>query len=450
MAVLHISVATLAATMLLLAAGQWRRSQAAPFKGRVRATVTVVKPERNTVRGTVQLPGQVEPAEQTKLYAQVAGSVQKIHVDIGDRVRRGQVLADLAVPELNAELVKKKAAVALAEAKVDRARQAVVTAEAALAVAKARVEEEEAGVRLGQANLILRLAQQKRLQALAVKKVVDKSAVEEANSQLEIAKSSLSQAEARLKSAKKNQEESTARRNEARADVKVAQAAVAVARAGVEPALVRLRFARVEAPFDGVITRRFADVGALAGPPQGRQAALLFVVVRTDPVRIAIEVPEHLLPLISRGVRATVRPGALKGQEFRGTVSRLAGAIDPKTLLLRAEIDLPNPAGKLVPGMSADVVLTAQRADVWTLPVAAVVKKGGQTFCYRVEDGKAVRTPVQVGLEGNRVVEVLGKLLKPAAKGGAWEQWTGDEEVIVTDPAALKDGQAVRVGREKK
>jgi multidrug efflux pump subunit AcrA (membrane-fusion protein) len=109
-------------------------------------------------------------------------------------------------------------------------------------------------------------------------------------------------------------------------------------------------------------------------------------------------------------------------------VTRNARSLDPQARTLRTEINLPNPQGKLLPGMYLQATITVQHPDVWTMPTGAVVTEGDQTFCYRLVEGKAVRTPHQVGLRGGGLVEVLKKQVKSSSPGeeGRWEDITGE------------------------
>jgi hypothetical protein len=101
--------------------------------------------------------------------------------------------------------------------------------------------------------------------------------------------------------------------------------------------------------------------------------------------------------------------------------------------------------------MYAYATITVVHRDVWTLPAAAVVTEGEENFCYRFEEGKAVRMPIRVGIRESKVVEVLAKQAKPATSGkaGAWEDFRGDEEIISGDAKALKDGQKVTVSQRR-
>jgi membrane fusion protein (multidrug efflux system) len=164
-------------------------------------------------------------------------------------------------------------------------------------------------------------------------------------------------------------------------------------------------------------------------------------------VRIFVDVPEDAAVLVNDGVKAVVSVEALKGEQFKAKVTRSAWALTPKDKerTLRTEIDVDNPDGRLRPGMYAYAAIMVEHANVLTLPASAVVTQGEQTFCYRVEDGKAVRVPIKVGFRDGEFVEV-GKKQK-AGKEGGWEDCTGEEEIIATGAAALTDGQAVVVPR---
>jgi RND family efflux transporter MFP subunit len=432
------------ATVLVLA-GERQPSGAVPGE-KAALTVTVTKPQRKTLRSPITLSGRVEAAEQTRLYARLAGYVQKVHVDLGDRVKKGDVLAELLVPEVEANLKQKLARVTQATAEVEHARRAAQTAAATHTLIQTRIQEVEVAVPGARAHYQLRQKETERFKELAGGKVIDRRLLDEKLSQLEAAKSALALAETKLKTARATREQSAAQYEQAQADVKVAQARLEVAKAGVQRVEALLQHARVRAPFAGVITRRWVDTGAFAGPPRSDSTQPLLAVARIDTVRVVAAVPEKEIPLVSKGAPTIIRLPPIPGQEFAGKITRLAGALDSVTQTLRAEIELPNPKGTLLPGMSATVAIRVERAGVWTLPLRAVGLQGGQAFCYRVEEGKAMRTPLQVGLQAGGLIEVVKKQTKPALPGqrGTWEDFTGDEVIVTSDVVKLSDGQAVR------
>jgi RND family efflux transporter MFP subunit len=155
------------------------------------------------------------------------------------------------------------------------------------------------------------------------------------------------------------QKEVAAKREQAMAEVAAAQASVLVARANVELAETIWHFAKVVAPFDGVVIKRGVHTGNLAGPPASSKSGPLFTVARIDKVRVVVQIPEANVGGVFKGTEATVRVPTLNGKVFKGSVARIAGALDKKQTL-RAEIDLANAEGRLMPGMSAVVVLVPE------------------------------------------------------------------------------------------
>jgi multidrug efflux pump subunit AcrA (membrane-fusion protein) len=151
--------------------------------------------------------------------------------------------------------------------------------------------------------------------------------------------------------------------------------------------------------------------------------------------------------LIHDGAAARVMVPSLGEREFDGKVTRSSFALDPQARTLRVQIEVPNPDGELRPGNYAKARITAERPQVLTAPVSAVILRDDQAFVVRVEDGKAVWTPVKLGQRNGESVELLKKQTQPAGADGrrTWESWTGAEEIVRSNPSALTDGQVVRV-----
>jgi RND family efflux transporter MFP subunit len=192
-----------------------------------------------------------------------------------------------------------------------------------------------------------------------------------------------------------------------------------------------LGYARIEAPFDGIITRRNVHTGHLTRP--GADSAPLFVAARSDILRIAVDIPETYATDVNPGDRALIKLQALKGRIVEGKVTRTAWALDPKTRTIRTEIDIPNPGGKLRPGLYAyATVIVEEHKDVLTIPTTAVVQDQEKSFCVTVEEGKAVRKLVGTGLSDGTLTEVVSGL-------------DGSEFVVKANSTSLSDGQAVKV-----
>jgi multidrug efflux pump subunit AcrA (membrane-fusion protein) len=162
---------------------------------------------------------------------------------------------------------------------------------------------------------------------------------------------------------------------------------------------------------------------------------------------VFVNVPGADAAWVRDGDPVSLRLQGAGGELVQRKVTRNARSLNPEARTLRTEIDLPNPNGSLLPGMYVQATITVVHANVWSLPAAAVVTEGDQTFCFRVEGGKAVRTPLQLGMRGSGLVEVY-KLQTRAVSPGAEERWeepSGDEEIVAGDPASLSDGQEVTI-----
>jgi RND family efflux transporter MFP subunit len=384
----------------------------------------IIHPERKTLHRSVDQPGTIEAFEQTSLHARIAGFVKEMHVDIGDTIKADDVLAELSVPEMDEELKQKEALTSQARAEIKQAEAALAAADANLKTAAALLQEAEAGRTRAEALVVRWKSELTRLEK--AKNSVDPQTIEETRYQLRAAEATREEVEAKVASQQAARDESIAKRAKADADVSAAKARQGVAEADQRRVAALLAYAKIRAPYDGIVTRRNADTGAFLQPATTGKGEALLIVMRTDKVRIFIDVPETAAPFVTNKAVARIRIGALGGQEYRTSVTRTSWALDSRSRTLRAEIDLLNPDGRLRPGMYANATLDLVRENVLTLPAASLLTQGDRTYCFLLTDGKPVKTPVQVGLSEGGSIEVVKKL----AKGDAWEDFTGAEEVV--------------------
>jgi RND family efflux transporter MFP subunit len=403
-----------AAVFVILAVGCNRTSSAKPDKEEAKAApskpqvVKLVHPKKKDVRRLIKRPGfNIEADERTPLYAKIPGYVRKWYFDMGAKVNKDEVLADLYIPEMEIELKQKIAAVRQASFEIKQAEAAVLRAQAEMGRAKSQYD---------------------RLANLGRKGVIDKEQVDESRLGFEAAQAAAAKAQA---------------------DVDVAKARLEVAQAAQDHVQTLLQYTKVRAPYDGIVTQRKVNTRDFVQPGAGNKGAYLFVVEKINTVRVFINVQEMDAVWIRNGDVGLIRVQSLQGRGFRGTVARTARSLNPQNRTLRTEIDLPNPRGELLPGTYVTATIIAEHKNVWTLPAAAVVTKGEENFCYLVKKGKAVRTPVQIGMTGGDLVE-LRKIRTGAVRQGEkgkWEAITGKEAIIASDAAGLSDGQAVRPRR---
>jgi membrane fusion protein (multidrug efflux system) len=207
-----------------------------------------------------------------------------------------------------------------------------------------------------------------------------------------------------------------------------------VARAKLQRTETLLQFARITAPFAGVITARFVDAGAFipaATTGSTPQSAALLTLMDFSRVRVQLFVPEAEVPFIRNGLAATLTVEELPGLTFHGSVTRFAHALDEATKTMLTEIELPNPSGNLRPGMYASVRLEVERKhDVLLVPAAAVVVEKAGSFVFLVADGKAHKTPVHTGFSDGVSVEITDGVRV-------------DAQVALVGKQALNDGQTV-------
>jgi RND family efflux transporter MFP subunit len=260
------------------------------------------------------------------------------------------------------------------------------------------------------------------------------------------AEAAVAENKASILAAEAAQVESAAQRDKAAADVKVAESKLRVAMADRGRTAAILDYATVRSPYTGVVTKRWVDTGAFLQPAASGAGQTLFQVVQTDPVRIFVDVPESAAAAVVPGMQARIRVQALAEQDVVGRVTRTSWALDTQARTLHTQIDLPNGDGKLRPGMYATARLVVEHRDLLTLPAAAVQTLDDQPFVMRVEDGKALRTPIRVGVRQGTRVQVLKKQTRPAPHGEPipWEDFSGSEEIVAANPGAFGDGQPVR------
>ncbi|QDU18499.1 efflux RND transporter periplasmic adaptor subunit [Urbifossiella limnaea] len=424
------------ALVALLAAG-CSRPPAGPGAAAPAAAppVTVVKVEKRPVKRVVEQPGAVHPFEETVLHARVGGYVQKLDADIGTRVTRDQVLAELAVPELEEEFKQKEALVRQADAEVTQAKKALAASAAGVAAAKAHVVEAEAGLGRAQAVYVRWQSEAERIGRLVAGGVIDTQTRDETLNQLKSAEAGRAEATAKVTSAGAAVAKADADRDKAAADVAAADARLDVARAGVRRTDALRAYTRIKAPFDGVVTRRTANTGDFVAA-DGRHG--LFAVARLDPVRVVVNVPEADAGLVDAGTAVSVAlPTA--GAPVSGKVVRTSWALDPGSRTLRTEIDLPNPGGKVRPGMYVVAKLTAELPAEWAVPAAAVGKANDEPVVFLAEGGKAVRVAVQFH-RGDAQHTQVRRYRRPGTAD--WTDFTGAESVAAP-AAAVTDGQAL-------
>jgi len=356
-------------------------------------TVGVTKAVRKSLQRTITLSSELVPFQEIDVYAKESGFVKKLLVDYGSRVQAGQLMATLEIPELEAQMQEDEASIKNATDQVSQADNQMKRYQAqykALHLEYTRLN----GVFESQPGLVA----QQEVDDAQGKDMAAASQVDAAQSNLEGAQSNL-----------------------------------LVSRSKLIHDQALFAYSRITAPFAGVITQRYANLGTLvqAGTSSSTQAMPIVKLSQDDLYRLVIPVPESSVRYIRVGDSVDVRVPALN-RSFPGKVARFSFDVQEGTRTMHTEVDVPNPGRLLMPGMYAETTLTLEaRNNVLTVPLEAVSREGDKTSVDIVSPaGEVEIRPVSVGLETSTDAEVVSGL----AEGDA---------VIVSDRSGLKAGEEV-------
>ena len=355
-------------------------------------TVAVVHPAPGDLKNEVLLPGNVQPLIDAPIYARATGYVKQWSVDIGARVKAGQTLAELDAPELD---------------------QQVQQAKSNLQQAQASLEQSLASYEQGRSNEELARVTADRWKNLVARGVVSK----QENDQYQM------QYQAQV------------------ANVQALDKAINAARGTVgsmQANLSRLEdlqnYKIIRAPFDGVITARNTDIGALVNGGNGAPNQELFHLAAINKLRVFVNVPEIYSRAAIPGITANLTLSEFPGRSFLGKLVRTAGAIDAGTRTLLTELEVDNPSGELKPGSYAEVHLKLPVAtQTLTLPVNAIIfRSEGQQVAVVRPGNKVQLVNVQTGRDSGTQMEIVSGL-------------SATDEVIVNPPDSLVSGTEVNV-----
>jgi multidrug efflux pump subunit AcrA (membrane-fusion protein) len=437
-------------------------------------TVELLKPPVRDIIRVVGQPSFIEAYERTSIYSKPSAYIKKWLVDIGDTVKKGQVLATLFVPELQEDHGTRGARVVLDQQRIELAKEVVRVATADVKAAEARLKEAEELVNKFQAEVDRWDTEVKRLQGEVSKGVIAPGVLRESSDQLRSSTATRDDAKATVKRAEAELRSRRAALAKAEVDVRVAEADLKVAQSEERRLKAWVGYLTLTAPYDGVITVRNAntfdfllpttgDPTAHRQDPRARNlspsgaAAPIYVVDRTDIVRVFVDIPEQDANYVHIGTKASVLAKAYRDEPIPATVTRTAWALNVKSRTLRAEIDIPNPGSQLLPGMYAYVKVIIERPGVRALPLDALTYDGDQTFCWMYDNGHSMRTEIQTGVSDGHWIEVTSRLAASQSHSTddlrSWVPVDGSERVIIGDPSLLSDDMPVQVaptpGEEK-
>ncbi|HEY4834401.1 MAG TPA: efflux RND transporter periplasmic adaptor subunit [Bradyrhizobium sp.] len=339
---------------------EWTDSQAVP-------TVAVVAPDARVLNATIDLPGRLEAYYRAPIFARVSGYLKSWSVDIGARVKAGQVIAEIEAPDLDQQLLQ----------------------------ARADLASQEASARLSEATLT-------RRKTLIASNFVSMQEIDERS-----------------------------------ADLSNKKAAVNSGQANVERLEALAGYKKITVPFDGVVTARDTDVGALINAGGGSGPAM-FVISDISKLRVYVNVPQTYVPAIKIGAKAVISMPEYPNRTFDATVEASSQSVDVSSGTTRMQLALDNSKSELMPGGYANVRLSLQRDTVpLHIPASALIfNQNGLRVATVGTDDKVLFKPVTIARDLGREIE-LGSGLSP------------EDRVIVAPPDGIADGDQVRIASAK-
>jgi RND family efflux transporter MFP subunit len=354
-------------------------------------SVSVIHPKPGAMKNEIVLPGNVQAFTDSPIYARSSGYLKQWNVDIGGRVKAGQVLATIEAPELDQQVQQAKATIQQTRASLDQAI---------------------ANQQQGKANEELARVNADRWRALVAKGAVSRQENDQYQAQYQAQVANLNALEQAIAAARSN---------------------IAAAQANLGRLQEMQGYEIVRAPFDGIVTARNIDIGALINAGNGGAAQELFHMASTSKLRVYVSVPQADSRAAAPGLKSYLTLSEFPGRRFPGELVRTSGAIDQATRTLLTEVDVDNASGELRPGAYAEVhLMIPEGSRSLILPVNVLMFRSEGLRVGVVRDGKAELLPVVLGKDYGNEVEVVSGINE-------------DDLVIANPPDSLASGAPVQI-----
>jgi RND family efflux transporter MFP subunit len=399
----------------------WRKDASATPDDRepARRVVQVTSP-RPSENATLSLPANIDAFQITSLFARVNGYLRRWNADIGQRVKKGQVLAEIDTPEMDQDLKQ-------AQANLVQGHADLNTAIAELEEAQNALKQSDADIARAKADLDYARAVHRRNEQLAAEHAIADQDLDLSRREREMRAADLAAATAQQRTRQSAVATATVR-------IKSREAAIKSLEASVRRLEEMQVFKTIVAPFDGIVIRRRAEVGMLVAAGGATSTPELFAVAQADTLRIRICVPQSQATGIETGQQAKVLVAEYPDKVFPAKVARTAHALDPVSRTLTVELELRNRDQALLPGMFARVEFaTRANAGTWTVPAIVLLNRSAGLYVAVVDGrGQVQLRKVQLGRDYGSRVEVLAGL-------------QGKEALVTNPPDDLAENEAVMV-----
>ncbi len=403
-------------------------------------SVEYVTPRTGSIRRAVRMAAEIRPYREAMIYGQVAGYVQAHPVEVGTRVDASTVLLEIDAPELDAAVTTAKSSVARSTAAIAESEAAVVEAQQGLAEAKAKATQAQGMIKVAEAHLVEERADLETKQKIfdRVERVrtespnmMSQDRVDRARGEFGVAKAQTQAAEIAVRGAQDNYKVAQARVAAAKARITAAEAGVTAAKAQEKLAMskqaeaeAREAFTTIKAPFSGVVAERMVDTGNLVMDATRNSAAMpLFRVVSDDRLRARFFLAEPDCPHVKVGNDVELYIDVLPGKVYKGTITRIADALDPKTRTMEVEAELDNPKGPdgkkvLRTDMFARVkVYLEQYENTLILPADCVKTKKRKSTVLVIQDDDTVQPiEVQIGVDDGKEIQIVSTNINTSSR----------------------------------
>jgi RND family efflux transporter MFP subunit len=397
--------------------------------------VSVTHPSVAPAQRSFSLPGTIEAIVESPIYARTNGYVQQRFVDIGDRVKAGQLLARIETPEVDltekdfkSQVDTSRATKLQSIANRERAQADLDRAIADLAESQAYLVEHQSDVRFAKSTT-------QRWSQLASQGAVSAQDADEKETRFQTSKAAIDAAREHVNSAQSAVVSAKARLRAEDANVSVASANFESAVARANRSTSEKSFQNVMSPFAGVITERTVDQGNLVTSGSDTSRTPLYKLARIDVVRVYADVPQYASSEIKVGQTVQIALKEFPDRTFSGKVARTSVALDPKARTLRVEIHVPNKDLVLAPGMYADINFSIPRYNkMYLIPANSLIARAEGPQVITVKDGKVSYREVKLGADLGSQIEVVSGL--------------SNQDVIVLNPAdTLTEKAAVTIAK---
>lgn len=451
-------------------------------------TVKVIKPKREASAELIlERIATVEPYFRADLRARASGIVKTVLHDIGEPVKRGEVLVEIDVAEFEQDVAQKEALIVQRQYELKVSEAEYQNAKSAAGVTAAVIAQRKAEIHAIEATRDLRKSRYERYKDLAAKGSVVGSVVEEEEKDYQSSEGALQAAQANVERAEADHAASQSKVSAATAEIELKRSQIEVARRDLDRAKVVANFGKVTAPFDGVVVRRNVDPGSFVQNATTGSSETLISVSRIDLLTVVAQFPDNAAPYIAEGTQAIIQIEDLSGDAIFAKVTRFSPTIQNSDRTIRVEVDLfnggpsarqklqatydknhslpqlkgskdtlPLPAftddrssqSRLLPGMNGSIKLViGGSGQSYNLPSSAVYSRSGVTYILTVVNGKTREVPVRIILNDGRKVRLSIVERKTRDDGAEHEfltELSGDVNVVAANQLQVGDGVEVR------